>query len=176
MEFSSVLRESDVFLEPIHLPESELFDVGKGSRDQNTHAIHKRKSMAILLAILDFLFGCHHAHLSRVFTLQGETYRVCCDCGGKFAYSLKTMSIEHRLPLPEQSRSPQFGFLDLEARLHLGPASLLRGSHDYRTQRRRHSIAAYGPSPTGAGTLELCGYVRSSPETIQTGDQIHAPR
>ena len=37
--------------------------------------------MAILLAILDFLFGCHHVHLSRVFTLQGETYRVCCDCG-----------------------------------------------------------------------------------------------
>ena len=55
--------------------------------------------MAIFLAILDFLFGCHHVHLSRVFTLQGETYRVCCDCGAKFAYSLKTMSIEHRLPL-----------------------------------------------------------------------------
>jgi len=43
--------------------------------------------MAILLAVLDFLFGCHHVHLSRVFTLQGETYRVCCDCGAKFAYS-----------------------------------------------------------------------------------------
>lgn len=55
--------------------------------------------MAILLAILDFLFGCHHVHLSRVFTLQGKTYRVCCDCGAEFAYSLKTMSIEHRLPL-----------------------------------------------------------------------------
>jgi hypothetical protein len=52
--------------------------------------------MAILLAILDFLFGCHHVHLSRVFTLQGETYRVCCDCGAKFAYSLESMSIEHR--------------------------------------------------------------------------------
>jgi len=55
--------------------------------------------MAVLLAILDFLFGCHHVHLSRVFTLHGETYRVCCDCGAKFAYSLETMSIEHCLPL-----------------------------------------------------------------------------
>jgi len=55
--------------------------------------------MAILLAILDYLFGCRHVHLSRVFTLQGKTYRVCCDCGAKFAYSLKTMSIERRLPL-----------------------------------------------------------------------------
>jgi len=55
--------------------------------------------MATLMAILDFLFGCHHAHLSRVFTLQGETYRVCCGCGAKYRYSLETMSIEHRLPL-----------------------------------------------------------------------------
>jgi len=91
--------ESDVFLEPIHLPESELFDVGKGSQDQNKQETHRGESMAILLTILDFLFGCHHVHLSRVFTLQGETYRVCCDCGAKFAYSLETMSIEQRLPL-----------------------------------------------------------------------------
>jgi hypothetical protein len=61
--------------------------------------------MSILLGILDFLFECHHAHLSRVFTLQGETYRVCCDCGAKYAYSLETMSIERRPPLtPVQTR------------------------------------------------------------------------
>jgi hypothetical protein len=33
--------------------------------------------MEISLAVLDFLFGCHHGHLSRVFTLKDETYRVC---------------------------------------------------------------------------------------------------
>jgi hypothetical protein len=55
--------------------------------------------MEILLVALDFFFGCHHFHLSRVFTLKGETYKVCCDCGAKYAYSLKTMSIERRLPL-----------------------------------------------------------------------------
>jgi len=55
--------------------------------------------MEILLVALDLLFGCHHVHLSRVFTLKGETYKVCCDCGAKFAYSLKTMTIERRLPL-----------------------------------------------------------------------------
>jgi len=55
--------------------------------------------MTTLLAILEFLFGCHHGHLSRVFTLQGETYKVCCQCGAKFSYSLKSMSIERRLPL-----------------------------------------------------------------------------
>jgi len=56
--------------------------------------------MARLVAAFDFLFGCHHRHLSRVFTLGGETYRVCCDCGAKYAYSLKTMSMERRVSHP----------------------------------------------------------------------------
>ena len=47
---------------------------------------------------LEFPFGCHHGQLSRVFTIGGESYRVCCDCGAKFAYSLQTMSIVRRLP------------------------------------------------------------------------------
>jgi hypothetical protein len=55
--------------------------------------------MEVALVILDVFFGCHHVHLSRVFTLEGETYKVCCNCGAKFAYSLDTMSIERRLPL-----------------------------------------------------------------------------
>ena len=54
--------------------------------------------MARLMTVLDFLFGCHHEHLSRTFTLEGQTYRVCCDCGARYDYSLKTMSIEQRLP------------------------------------------------------------------------------
>ena len=52
-----------------------------------------------LMTLFDFLFGCHHVHLSRVFTLGGETYRVCCDCGAKYAYSLEGMSLERRLPV-----------------------------------------------------------------------------
>ena len=55
--------------------------------------------MATITAVLDLLFGCHHVHLSRVFTLQGESYKVCCDCGARFSYSLETMSVERRLPL-----------------------------------------------------------------------------
>ena len=48
------------------------------------------------MATIDFFFGCHHSNLSRVFTIGGHTYRVCCDCGAKFDYSLETMSIERR--------------------------------------------------------------------------------
>ena len=42
---------------------------------------------------LNFAFGCHHTKLSRVFTLEGHSYKVCCDCGEHFEYSLRTMSI-----------------------------------------------------------------------------------
>jgi len=42
---------------------------------------------------LEFAFGCHHAKLSRVFTVEGRSYKVCCDCGATFDYSLRTMSI-----------------------------------------------------------------------------------
>lgn len=45
---------------------------------------------------LDFAFGSHHARLSRVFTIEGHTYKVCCDCGASFKYSLRTMSIVRR--------------------------------------------------------------------------------
>lgn len=47
-------------------------------------------------AVFDFLFGCHHSNLSRVFTIDRRSYRVCCDCGAQFAYSLETMSIRER--------------------------------------------------------------------------------
>ena len=53
--------------------------------------------MERLMSTLDFLFGCHHSHLSRVFTIGGRTYRVCCDCGAKFKYSLASMCMERRL-------------------------------------------------------------------------------
>ena len=47
--------------------------------------------------VADYLFGCHHKALSRVFTIRHRTYQVCCDCGVEFEYSLKTMSAS---PLP----------------------------------------------------------------------------
>ena len=49
-------------------------------------------------AAFEFMFGCHHRNLSRVFTLRRRTYRVCYDCGAEFDYSLATMSIERRCP------------------------------------------------------------------------------
>ena len=53
--------------------------------------------MEKLIAVFDFVFGCHHSCLSRVFTIDRRTYRVCCGCGAKFEYSLESMCIERRL-------------------------------------------------------------------------------
>jgi len=52
--------------------------------------------MTYVATVLDFLFGCHHNSLSRVFTIGGRSYQVCCDCGTQFTYSLETMSIQRR--------------------------------------------------------------------------------
>ena len=54
-----------------------------------------------ITTLFNFLFGCHHSNLSRVFTIRRRTYRVCCDCGAEFDYSLETMAIKGR-----RTRSP----------------------------------------------------------------------
>ena len=50
--------------------------------------------MSWLVKIYNIIFGCPHGNLSRVFTIRGETYVVCCLCGTKFPYSLDTMSVQ----------------------------------------------------------------------------------
>jgi hypothetical protein len=57
--------------------------------------------MRQVIAIFDFIFGCHHSHLSRVFIVEGGTYRVCCDCGARFQCSLDSMSMERLFPYPK---------------------------------------------------------------------------
>jgi len=51
--------------------------------------------MSVLRAMFRFFYeiilGCSHSHLTRIFTLQDETYRVCLDCGVHVPYSSVTM-------------------------------------------------------------------------------------
>jgi len=49
-------------------------------------------NMGFLAFTLDFLIGCRHRPISRVFTIRGRSYQVCCDCGATREYSLETMS------------------------------------------------------------------------------------
>lgn len=36
------------------------------------------------------LFGCQHKEMSRPFSRQGETYRVCINCGARRQFDEKT--------------------------------------------------------------------------------------
>ena len=48
---------------------------------------------AFLNAIFEWIFGCHHKKLSRVFTIDRKTYQVCFACGRKLQYSWRAMSL-----------------------------------------------------------------------------------
>ena len=48
---------------------------------------------ALSNAIFEWIFGCHHRKLSRVFTIDHKTYQVCFGCGRKLQYSWKAMSL-----------------------------------------------------------------------------------
>ncbi|HEY1810694.1 MAG TPA: hypothetical protein VGG42_19185 [Acidobacteriaceae bacterium] len=39
----------------------------------------------------EILFGCNHPRLTRPFTLEQHTYKVCLDCGKQIYYSAKEM-------------------------------------------------------------------------------------
>lgn len=51
--------------------------------------------MTFFLRLFQLIFGCHHRHLSRVFTIRQRTYQVCFDCGRQIKYSWALM---HSLP------------------------------------------------------------------------------
>ncbi|HJX85696.1 MAG TPA: hypothetical protein VJ723_15255 [Candidatus Angelobacter sp.] len=47
--------------------------------------------MKQVLWIFQVAFGCHHSHLSQVFTIKKRTYKVCVECGQEFEYSWARM-------------------------------------------------------------------------------------
>jgi hypothetical protein len=49
--------------------------------------------VAIGRTIMNWLLGCRHRELSRAFTSDGETYKVCLKCGARLRYSWQTMSL-----------------------------------------------------------------------------------
>ena len=66
----------------------------------------KGTSMAIGTKIWNLFFGCRHRQLSRAFTSQGETYKVCLKCGARLPYSWETMTV---LPEKKQARKAANG-------------------------------------------------------------------
>ena len=44
-----------------------------------------------MLSGFEFVFGCYHGQLSRVFTIKKRGYKVCLDCGRELEYSWESM-------------------------------------------------------------------------------------
>ena len=45
--------------------------------------------MSFLRWIFQYVFSCHHRHLSRVFTIDKHTYQVCFKCAQQVEYPRK---------------------------------------------------------------------------------------
>ncbi len=42
-------------------------------------------------SVFEAIFGCRHSNVSRPFTIEGRTYKVCMDCSTQVFYSNDTM-------------------------------------------------------------------------------------
>jgi hypothetical protein len=48
--------------------------------------------MELFQSVFEAIFGyCRHSNLSRPFTIDGQTYKVCIDCSQQVFYSRDTM-------------------------------------------------------------------------------------
>jgi len=59
------------------------------------HSVEVKVMVQFFRSIINFLFGCWHQDTSRPFTVRGETYVVCLECGQEFPYSLEKMTMQH---------------------------------------------------------------------------------
>lgn len=55
--------------------------------------------MRVLLDVFQYVFGCRHRHLSRVFTIKRRTYTVCFDCGREFNLPDAQAALKHAMVL-----------------------------------------------------------------------------
>lgn len=74
----------------------------------------------------EIFFGCSHGHLTRPFTLQAHSYKVCLDCGKQFPYSLEKMRLLHSWELAKTEPTPVTELTPALATPHM--------QEDYRTK------------------------------------------
>ena len=97
---------------------------------KETHTVEPRKQPLRLLGILRYLippfFICWHRKMSRPFTRDGETYRVCLRCGIRRQFDLKQWqtkggyyhpSIRQNQNRPSQELKPRYQLVEGGMRL-----------------------------------------------------------
>ena len=71
--------------------------------------------------LFDLLFGCRHNHLSRPFTLEDRSYKICLDCGQEMPYSVEAMCLLRPWEVLREARARRTA--TLPAALHSGLAT-----------------------------------------------------
>ena len=56
--------------------------------------------------VFDLFFGCRHAHLTRPFTMESHSYKICLDCGHEMPYSLEAMRLLHPWEIMRANNAP----------------------------------------------------------------------
>ena len=80
--------------------DTEIQPAGVGSHARRD--VHRGRMIGTLV---NWLFGCHHKHLTRPITLLPRlgvqptgTYVACLDCGSQFHYDLGIMRVGRQIP------------------------------------------------------------------------------
>jgi len=59
---------------------------------ENSHRSEFAPANSQWMRAFGWLFGCHHRRLSRVMTINDETFQVCLHCGHHVPYCWNAMS------------------------------------------------------------------------------------
>jgi hypothetical protein len=92
--------------------------------------------MELFQSVFEAIFGyCRHSNLSRPFTIDGQTYKVCMDCSQQVFYSRDTM-----LPLSRR----ELRHLRAEQAAAAAAVSIMPATAEAREAviRRTHKTAA----------------------------------
>jgi hypothetical protein len=85
-----------------------------------------RLLQAIFYFFYEILLGCRHDRLTRPFTIQQQTYKVCLDCGKQVYYSADTM---RPLRARELRRMQAIHASELKVLSAAGPVKTLRSEN-----------------------------------------------
>lgn len=86
---------------------------------------------AVYSFFYEIFFGCSHGHMTRPFTLQASSYKVCLDCGRQFPYSLEKMRTLHAWEISKlKPEMPE-----------LAPVALSSGFSEDEDYRRTKAVA-----------------------------------
>ncbi len=86
---------------------------------------------AIYNFFYEIFFGCSHGNLTRPFTLQAYSYKVCLDCGKQFPYSAEQMRPLHAREIA--SAKPKLP--------ELVPVAIASGFSENEDYRRTEAVA-----------------------------------